>query len=70
MDLASWPLCPQEFLRGWIQPVLCYNTPVLCARASRQQALFERHVASCSLQNWKYWVFSRIMQPLLLSYDE
>jgi hypothetical protein len=39
-------------------------------RAGRQQSMFERHVASCSLQNWKYWVFSRIMQPLLFTYDE
>lgn len=36
---------------------------------SQLQSLFERHVAACTRQNWKYWVFSRIMQPLLESYD-
>ena len=27
--------------------------------------LFDKHVAGCTMQNWKYWVFSRLMQPLL-----
>ena len=33
------------------------------------QTLFERHVAACTMQNWKYWVFSKLMQPLLDSFD-
>jgi len=31
--------------------------------------LFENHVAACTMQNWKYWIFSLIMKPLLDSYD-
>ena len=33
------------------------------------QDLFDEHIAACTMQNWKYWVFSRMMQPLLESYD-
>ena len=33
------------------------------------QTLFERHVAACTMQNWKYWVFSKLMQPLLDTFD-
>lgn len=41
----------------------------LVAGPSRLPQLFDRHIAACTLHNWKYWVFSRIMQPLLVSYD-
>lgn len=33
------------------------------------QEMFCRHVESCTRQNWKYWVFSRIMEPVLESFD-
>lgn len=36
---------------------------------SQLQYLFDKHVATCTMQNWKYWVFSRLMQPLLETYD-
>jgi len=36
---------------------------------SRLQELFDHHTTACTMQNWKYWVFSRIMQPLLETYD-
>jgi len=36
---------------------------------SQLQPLFDKHVATCTMQNWKYWVFSRLMQPLLETYD-
>ena len=39
------------------------------AGPSRLQELFDQHIAACTMQNWKYWVFSRMMQPLLESYD-
>ena len=31
--------------------------------------MFDSHVASCTMKNWKYFVFSKIMRPLLESYD-
>ena len=36
---------------------------------SSLQVLFDNHVSACTMQNWKYWVFSLVMQPLLDSYD-
>jgi len=36
---------------------------------SELQNMFCQHVDSCTRQNWKYWVFSRIMKPVLESYD-
>ena len=33
------------------------------------QRLFERHVAACTMQNWKYFVFSRLVHPLLESFE-
>jgi len=37
--------------------------------ASQLPQLFDSHVAACTMQNWKYWIFSLIMKPLLDSYD-
>jgi len=39
------------------------------SQPSQLQYLFDKHVATCTMQNWKYWVFSRLMQPLLETYD-
>merc|ERR1712083_31029 len=36
---------------------------------SQLQTLFNNHVVTCTMMNWKYWVFSRMMQPLLETYD-
>ncbi len=33
------------------------------------QVLFDKHVAACTMQNWKYFVFSKLMHPLLESFD-
>ena len=37
--------------------------------SSQLQRLFDRHVAACTIQNWKYWVFSRLIHPLLDSFE-
>lgn len=39
-------------------------------RSSQLENLFEQHVAACTMQNWKYWVFSKIMHPLLETFDK
>ena len=31
--------------------------------------LYSNHSLSCTQQNWKYWIFSRMMKPLLESFD-
>ena len=36
---------------------------------SQLQRLFDRHVAACTMQNWKYFVFSRLIHPLLDSFE-
>ena len=36
---------------------------------SQLQRLFDRHVAACTIQNWKYFVFSRLVHPLLDSFE-
>ena len=32
-------------------------------------SLYSDHIASSTQQNWKYWIFSRLMRPLLESFD-
>ena len=32
--------------------------------------LFSLHVRASSLHNWKYWVFSQVLQPLVTSYEK
>ena len=39
-------------------------------RKSELQSMFDHHVAVCTVQNWKYWVFSKMMQPLLETFDK
>jgi len=31
--------------------------------------LYSEHIVSSTQQNWKYWIFSRLMRPLLESFD-
>ena len=38
------------------------STVILCLL--RLQELFDQHTAACTMQNWKYWVFSRVMQVI------
>ena len=38
------------------------STVILCL--FRLQELFDQHTAACTMQNWKYWVFSRVMQVI------
>ena len=46
------------------------SAAVLQGRGDSQlQTLFDKHVATCTMQNWKYFVFSRLMRPLLESFD-
>jgi len=44
------------------------SAAVTC-EASRLQDMFCKHVDHCTRQNWKYWVFSRIMKPVLESFE-
>ena len=38
------------------------------ASQSHLEASFQEHVANCTIRNWRYWVFSLLMQPLYSSY--
>jgi len=37
--------------------------------AGSLHTMFSRHVEDCTRHNWKYWVFSRLLEPLLDTYD-
>ena len=39
------------------------------SESDQLQVLFDKHVATCTMQNWKYFVFSKLMHPLLESFD-
>jgi len=34
------------------------------------EGLFDDHVKTCSLQNWKYWIFSQALRPILQTYEK
>ena len=36
---------------------------------AQMKEMFDSHVRNCTLQNWKYWIFSRLMKPLLESFN-
>lgn len=38
-------------------------------RSSELGQMFDKHVYTATMQNWKYWVFSKLMCPLLESFD-
>ena len=40
-----------------------------CNVVRLQHSLICRHVEDCTRHNWKYWVFSRLLEPLLDTYD-
>ncbi|XP_022238060.1 MLX-interacting protein-like isoform X2 [Limulus polyphemus] len=69
-----------ELLKEQIQELnktisLCQNqlppsgAPVPCQRTSKMSEMFEDYVRHRTLQNWKFWIFSMIMEPLLNSYS-
>jgi len=34
------------------------------------EEMFNDHIRSCSVQNWKYWIFSQLMKPMLSSFEK
>ena len=40
-----------------------------CSEVRLQHYRICRHVEDCTRHNWKYWVFSRLLEPLLDTYD-
>jgi MAX-like protein X len=45
------------------------GAPVACQRTGQTKELFANYVLDRTQQNWKFWIFSIIMEPLLESYD-
>ncbi|XP_065344094.1 MLX-interacting protein isoform X3 [Cloeon dipterum] len=45
------------------------GAPVSHQRSTRMMEMFDDYVRVCTLQNWKFWVFSFLMRPLLVSYS-
>lgn len=45
------------------------GAPVPCQRPNKIHKMFEEYVRNRTLQNWKFWIFSIIIRPLLESYN-
>lgn len=45
------------------------GVPVSRQRASKLKDMFEEYVRKRTMQNWKFWIFSSLIQPLLNSYN-
>jgi MAX-like protein X len=45
------------------------GAPVSCQRTGQTKELFENYVRERTQENWKFWIFSIIMDPLFESYD-
>ncbi|XP_061460746.1 carbohydrate-responsive element-binding protein [Rhineura floridana] len=45
------------------------GVPITRQRFDQMRDMFDEYVRSCTLQNWKFWVFSVIMRPLFESFN-
>uniref|UniRef100_A0ACB8EDT8 Uncharacterized protein n=1 Tax=Sphaerodactylus townsendi TaxID=933632 RepID=A0ACB8EDT8_9SAUR len=45
------------------------GVPITRQRFDQMRDMFDQYVRSCTLQNWKFWVFSIIMRPLFESFN-
>ncbi|XP_025026110.1 carbohydrate-responsive element-binding protein isoform X3 [Python bivittatus] len=45
------------------------GVPITRQRFDQMREMFDEYVRSCTLQNWKFWVFSIIMRPLFESFN-
>ncbi|XP_053222973.1 carbohydrate-responsive element-binding protein [Podarcis raffonei] len=45
------------------------GVPITRQRFDQMRDMFDDYVRSCTLQNWKFWVFSIIMRPLFESFN-
>nr|XP_060612703.1 carbohydrate-responsive element-binding protein isoform X1 [Anolis sagrei ordinatus] len=45
------------------------GVPITRQRFDQMREMFDQYVRSCTLQNWKFWVFSIIMRPLFESFN-
>ncbi|KAL8198706.1 UNVERIFIED_CONTAM: hypothetical protein K2H54_021225, partial [Gekko kuhli] len=62
-----------EELNGTInlcqQQLPATGVPITRQRFDQMRDMFDQYVRSCTLQNWKFWVFSIIMRPLFESFN-
>uniref|UniRef100_A0A8C0GN18 MLX interacting protein like n=1 Tax=Chelonoidis abingdonii TaxID=106734 RepID=A0A8C0GN18_CHEAB len=45
------------------------GVPITRQRFDQMRDMFDEYVRSCTLQNWKFWVFSIIIRPLFESFN-
>ncbi|XP_049821899.1 MLX-interacting protein isoform X2 [Aethina tumida] len=45
------------------------GAPVSRRRDSKMQEMFDEHVRTRTMENWKYWIFSLIFRPLLNTFN-
>lgn len=46
------------------------GVPLPCQRTNHMRENFEEYVQTRTLQNWKFWIFSLLLEPLLESYNQ
>lgn len=46
------------------------GVPLPCQRTNHLKESFEEYVRTRTLQNWKFWIFSLLLEPLLESYNQ
>ncbi|NXA53854.1 MLXPL protein, partial [Nothocercus julius] len=45
------------------------GVPITRQRFEQMRSMFDEYVRSCTLQNWKFWIFSIIIRPLFESFN-
>ncbi|NWX90681.1 MLXPL protein, partial [Nothoprocta pentlandii] len=45
------------------------GVPITRQRFDQMRSMFDEYVRSCTLQNWKFWIFSIIIRPLFESFN-
>ncbi|XP_063002886.1 carbohydrate-responsive element-binding protein [Elgaria multicarinata webbii] len=58
---ASINLCQQQ--------LPATGVPITQQRFDQMRDMFDEYVRACTLQNWKFWVFSILMRPLFESFN-
>lgn len=45
------------------------GAPVSSHRTSKMKEMFDEYVRTRTRENWKFWIFSTLLEPLMLSFD-
>ncbi|XP_032679686.1 MLX-interacting protein isoform X2 [Odontomachus brunneus] len=61
--------CLKESISNCQSMLPATGAPVSSHRTSKMKEMFDEYVRTRTQENWKFWIFSILLEPLLLSFD-